>query len=95
MTFKKPDADWLHDSLSELLSNNIISDTEKSIFVSAKKALEKTKNDRSVVSLLKSQLTPLAINQKLTAVSVQFFNELSQRYIGPTGIGGRDVLFNI
>ncbi|QAS69549.1 bacteriocin immunity protein [Oenococcus sicerae] len=95
MTFKKPDADWLHDSLSELLSNNTISDTEKSIFVSAKKALEKTKNDRSVISLLKSQLTPLAINQKLTAVSVQFFNELSQRYIGPTGIGGRDVLFNI
>jgi len=95
MIFKKPDADWLHNSLSELLLNDTISNTEKKLFVSAKHALETTKNDRAVVSSLKSELTPLAINQKLTTVSVQFFNELSQRYIGPTGIGGRDVLFNI
>lgn len=95
MSFKKPDFNWLKNSLSELSSDNTISDNEKNIFITAQINLEKTKNDRLVVSSLKSELTPLAINQKLTKTSVKFFNELAQRYIGPTGIGGRDVLFNV
>lgn len=95
MNFKKPDSDWFLNEIINLITNPELSTDERNLLTSAKTALEANKDDRAVASALKTKLSFLAAQQKLSKLSTNFLSELSQHYVGPTGIGGRDVLINL
>lgn len=92
---KTTNKNWLHDELVALISDETITDDERKLFTDNKDNLEKGQNDRAVASSLKRDLSLSAVSQKLSPAAVAFLSELSQHYIGPTGIGGRDVLFQL
>lgn len=91
MDWKVPNENWLLKSLVNLILDETITETEREIFVTYKKELELTHNDRAISVSLNQKLSFLAVKQELKPVSVKFLSELSQHYIG-NGLGGRDTL---
>lgn len=95
MSWGKPDSKWLLNELINLVTNTSLSKDERELFLSGKRALEDNRDDRQVANALKTKLSLLAVQQKLSPISVDFLKELANHYVGPTGIGGRDVLFQL
>lgn len=79
---KKKNKATVLNSVYDLIVDPKVSDIERQSLLKAKEALEKGENDRVVASHLKSELSILAVKQRLSPKMVTFYTELSRQYLG-------------
>lgn len=71
----------LLEELYQLIFDSETSNKERELLIKAKNDLEKENYTQRVVSELKRELSPLAINRLLSKKVVAFYSKLSEQYL--------------
>ncbi|MBE6164724.1 MAG: bacteriocin immunity protein [Streptococcus gallolyticus] len=72
--------DNMLEQIYDLILDSDISDAEREIFLEAKKQLENNSDYLYVVSNLKTSLSPLALQFKLSKKTLHFYGELQKQF---------------
>jgi hypothetical protein len=74
------DRDDMLEQIYNLILDSDISATERELFLEAKKQLENNSDCLQVVSNLKTSLSPLALQFKLSKKTLNFYSELQKQF---------------